>query len=138
MTGEQSRFGKLVDGIEETFIAITLGLMTLITFANVVARYVFNDNILWALEVTVVLFAWLVLVGASYGVKKTFHIGVDVVINMVPAPVKKLMAILAVISCLAFSLMLLKGTWDYWYPFATKQVWLETNDIPMLDILRFI
>ncbi len=138
MTGEQSRFGKLVDGIEETFIAITLGLMTLITFANVVARYVFNANILWALEVTVVLFAWLVLVGASYGVKKTFHIGVDVIINLLPAPLKKLMAILTVISCLAFSLMLLKGTWDYWYPFATKQVWLETNDIPMLDILRFI
>ena len=55
----QSGFGRLVDNIEETFIAITLGLMTIITFANVVARYVFNDNILWALEVTVVLFAWL-------------------------------------------------------------------------------
>ena len=134
----QSGFGRPVDNIEETFIAITLGLMTIITFANVVARYVFNDNILWALEVTVVLFAWLVLVGASYGVKKTFHIGVDVVINMVPAPIKKGMAILAVASCLAFSLLMLKGAWDYWYPFATKQVWLETNDIPMPDILRFI
>ncbi len=138
MNGEQGRFGKLVDGIEETFIAIALGLMTVITFANVVARYAFNSNILWALEVTVNLFAWLVLVGASYGVKKTFHIGVDVVINMMPPPLKKLMALLAVACCVAFSLLLLKGAWDYWYPFATKQVWLETNDIPMPDILRFI
>ncbi|MCB1909470.1 MAG: TRAP transporter small permease [Rhodocyclaceae bacterium] len=134
----QSGFGRLVDHIEETFIAITLGLMTVITFANVIARYVFNANILWALEATVNLFAWLVLVGASYGVKKTFHIGVDVVINMVPAPVKKLLAILAVAACIAFSLLLLKGAWDYWYPFATKQAWYETDDLPMPEFLRFI
>ena len=67
MTGahdtSQSRFGRAVDNVEETFIAITLGLMTIVTFANVVARYFFNSNILWALEVTVVLFGWLVLVG---------------------------------------------------------------------------
>ena len=54
------------DQIEESLIAIILGAMTLITFANVIARYVFNSNILWALETTVFLFAWLVLIGASY------------------------------------------------------------------------
>lgn len=138
MTGAQSRFSRAVESIEETFIAVLLGLMTIITFANVVARYVFNDNILWALEVTVVLFAWLVLIGAAYGVKKTFHIGVDVVINILPAPLKKLAALATVVACLAFSLLLLKGAWDYWYPFATERVWMETNDIPMLDVLRFI
>lgn len=138
MTGEPGRFSRAVEQIEETFIAVALGLMTVITFANVVARYIFNDNILWALEVTVVLFAWLVLVGAAYGVKKTFHIGVDVVINILPPPLKKLAALASVVACLAFALMMLKGAWDYWYPFATERVWMETNDIPMPDILRFI
>jgi len=138
MTGEQSRFGRLVDNIEETFIAITLGLMTVVTFANVVARYFFNSNILWALEVTVVLFGWLVLVGASYGIKKRFHIGIDVIINMLPKPLKKVMALLAVAASLAFALMLLQGAWDYWYPFATKRAFLETNDIPMPDFLQFL
>ena len=49
----------------------------MITFANVIARYAFNANILWALELTVFLFAWLVLLGASYAVKKGAHLGVD-------------------------------------------------------------
>ena len=53
--------GSVMDQIEESLIAILLGLMTIITFANVIARYVFNDNILWALEATVFLFAWMVL-----------------------------------------------------------------------------
>ena len=50
-----------IDRIEEQLIAGILGLMTVITFANVIARYGFNSNILWALEMTVFLFAWLVL-----------------------------------------------------------------------------
>lgn len=133
-----SRLARIGDAIEETFIAVCLGLMTVITFANVIARYVFNSNILWALELTVFLFAWLVLLGASYGVKKHFHIGVDVVVNLVPAGAKKVLAILATIACLAFSIMLLIGSWDYWYPFATKRAFLETEDIPMPDFMQFL
>ena len=74
--------GRLINGIEESLIALILGLMTVITFANVIARYIFNTNILWALETTVFLFAWLVLLGASYCVKTRAHLGVDVVINL--------------------------------------------------------
>ena len=130
--------GRIIDEIEETGIAIILGLMTLITFANVIARYVFNDNILWALEATVFLFAWLVLLGASYAVKKHVHIGVDVVINLVGPKARKLMAILSVGASIAFAVMLLIGSWNYWYPFATERAWMETQDIPMPEMLQFM
>lgn len=133
-----TRFGKLIDDIEETSIAICLGAMTLVTFANVVARYVFETNILWALELTVFLFAWLVLMGMSYGVKKHVHIGVDVVINSVSPGTKKIFAIIAIILSLTFSILLLIGSWDYWYPFATERAWLETEDIPIPDFMQFL
>ena len=133
-----SRYGKFIDEIEETSIAICLGLMTIITFANVVARYLFESNILWALELTVFLFAWLVLMGSSYAVKKHIHIGVDVVINMVSPGTRKIMAIISVTACLAFSILLLIGSWNYWYPFATERAWLETQDIPMPDMFMFL
>lgn len=133
-----TRFGKLIDDIEETSIAVCLGLMTLVTFANVVARYVFEANILWALELTVFLFAWLVLMGMSYGVKKHVHIGVDVLINAVSPGTKKILTIIAVIASLAFSILLLIGAWDYWYPFATERAWLETDDIPMPEFMQFL
>ncbi|AYV22215.1 MULTISPECIES: TRAP transporter small permease [Vibrio] len=133
-----SRIGKVTDAFEETLIAFFLGAMTLLTFANVISRYVFNDNILWALELTVFMFAWMVLVGASYGVKKHFHIGVDVVINMVSEDKRKLFAIASVLACLVFSILLLIGSWNYWYPFATERAWYETDDIPMPEVLQFL
>ena len=84
-----STLGRVVNEIEETLIAVILGTMTVITFVNVIARYVFNSNILWALETTVFLFAWLVLIGASYCVKTHSHLGVDAVINVVSKKTRK-------------------------------------------------
>ena len=129
---------SFIDNIEETFIAVTLGLMTLITFANVIARYIFNSNILWGLETTVFLFAWLVLIGASYGVKQTFHIGVDVVLVMVPKPIRKILTLIGCAACLLFSVLLLKGAWDYWSPFIGKRAFYETDDVPVPFFLTWI
>lgn len=132
------RIGRWVDEIEETSIAVCLGLMTLITFANVVARYLFNSNILWGIEVTVYLFAWLVLMGASYGVKKHIHIGVDVIINLVSPRWRHILALISAAACLAFAVLLTIGAWEYWWPFVTKRAWLETDDIPMPGFLMFL
>jgi len=123
---------SLFDSIERVGIATVLGLMTLVTFANVVARYVFNSNILWALETTVFLFAWLVLLGASHGVKISGHIGVDLILNLVPPGLRKAMVLLSVALCVAFAGLLLVGAFQYWWPFATDRAWYEVNDIPMV------
>lgn len=132
------KLASFVDRIEEVSIAACLGLMTLTTFANVIARYIFNSNILWALELTVFLFAWLVLMGTSYAVKKQIHIGIDVVVCRLSALPRKIFAVLAWLACMAFSVMLLIGAWKYWLPFATDRVWLETDDIPMPGLLSFL
>jgi len=134
----RSRLGRTVDAVEETTIALLMAAMTLITFANVVARYVFNSNILWALEVTVYLFAWLVLLGVSYGVRKHIHIGVDVLVANVSPRARRILTVIAVLCCLAFSILILKGSWDYWYPFVTKRAFLVTEDVPMPDFLQFL
>ncbi len=134
----QSIFGHFIDQLEETMIAIMLGLMTLVTFANVVARYVFNDNLLWALETTVFLFAWLVLLGASYCVKKNLHLGIDLVANLLSPAKRKIMTLVAVTACVVFSVLLLIGSWDYWYPFVTTQAFYETEDVPMPEFLQFL
>lgn len=144
------------DAIEETLIAALLGLMTLLTFANVIARYVFNSNILWALELTVFAFGWLVLLGASYAVKKGMHLGVDLVINAVQPRTRRALGLVSAACCIAFAFLLLKGGYDYWAVFADlpptegrwfplgfpetfrSQSFYEVNDIPLPGFLRFV
>ncbi len=123
---------------EETLIAALIGAMTLITFANVIARYVFNDNILWALEATVFLFAWLVLIGASYCVKINAHLGVDVLVTALPAPGRRILGLAAVAVSLVFCAFMLVGSWQYWVPFTGERIWYEVEDIRMPEILQFL
>jgi len=140
---------SFLDRIEETIIAVLLGFMTLLTFANVLARYVFNSNIFFALELTVFMFAWLVLLGASYAVKKASHLGVDAIINMVRPTMRRVFGLISVLACIFYAALLLKGAWDYWAPYANLpptsgrwfptgfvenfrgQGWYETQDIPV-------
>ncbi len=129
--------GRIVNSIEETLIALLLGLMTLITFANVIARYVFNDNILWALESTVFLFAWLILLGASYCVKVNAHLGVDALVALFSPTTRKVLTLVAVLCCVAFGVLLLIGSWNYWWKFATTASFLEVQDVPMPGFLQF-
>ena len=147
---------SFTDRIEETLISVILGVMTLITFANVVARYGFNKNILWALELTVFLFGWLVLLGASYAVKKGSHLGVDIVVNILTSKSRRVLGLVAVAVCVAFSFLMLKGAWDYWANFANlpgtegrwfplgfeekyrDKGWYEVNDIPHPAILGWM
>lgn len=147
---------NFVDRIEESLISLLLGLMTIITFANVVARYGFNSNILWALELTVFMFGWLVLLGASYAVKKGAHLGVDIIIDMVSPSARRILGLISVGGCIVFALLLMKGSWDYWSNFANLPAtegrwfplgfeekfrakgWYEVNDIPMPEVLRWM
>lgn len=152
----QGAVSRFINSIEETAIAVILGLMTLITFINVVLRYVFNNSLIWGLEVTLILFAWLVLLGISYGFKITSHLGVDAIINMTASPVRRVLALLAALCCIAYAGLLLKGAWDYWAPFAALQptegrwfplgftegvrdrAFYVTDQVPMLGIFRWL
>lgn len=123
----QTAVGRWLNGFEETLIALILGAMTLITFVNVVVRKLFDGNILWQVEATVFLFAWLVLFGVSHAVKTASHLGVDVLINLMPPGPRRACGLLAVLVCIGFSLIMLKGAWDYWSSDLTR---FEVDSVP--------
>ncbi|CAG0911979.1 unnamed protein product, partial [Cyprideis torosa] len=77
------------------------------------------------------------MIGASYAVKHNFHIGVDVLVQLLSPARRRIATLIAVGVCIAFSLLLLKGSWDYWWPFASKRAFYEVNDIPMPGFLQF-
>lgn len=146
---ELTGFSKFIDSAEQTIIAALLGLMTLVTFANVVLRYGFGSSLLWGLEVVLILFAWLVLFGISYGFKITAHLGVDAILNLTGGKLRKTLVMISALCCIAYGGLLMKGAWDYWAPFAGLQTtegrviptgfnektrdqgWYETEQVPI-------
>lgn len=151
----QTRWAQRVHAFEETAIALMLGLMVMVTFVNVVLRYVFNSSLIWGLEVTLILFAWLVIFGVSYAIKVTAHLGVDAVTNLLPPAPRRALALVAAALSILYAVFLMKGAWDYWAPFAaldqTSGRWFPTGfqatrdrafyvteQVPMLEIFRWL
>lgn len=110
---------------------LLLASMTLLTFSQVVARYVFNSGSVWALEVTTYLFAWLVLLGASYIIKCGSHIAVDSIANLFSEQKRKMIALFAIASCMVFVIIMFIGSYEYIA--LLKDIEVELEDLPVLE-----
>ncbi len=99
--------------VEEGFLAFLLAGMTVITFSQVVARYIFNTGAVWALELTTFFFAWLVILGISYGVRIQSHIGVDAFVKILGTRPQRIVGLLAILAGLAYAVLMLVGSWEH-------------------------
>lgn len=120
---------NLIAKLEEGFICLLLVSMTLLVFVEVVARFGFNTGIHWAQEVTLFTMAWFVLFGASYGVKKGAHIGVDVFVKLFPSKIQRISTLIAITLCLIYSSLFLYGSWIYIEKM--QIIGIEMDDLPI-------
>ena len=93
--------GKILDRFEEWAIAALMAAATLVIFVAVVHRYasglplpVVQDwllalNLGWAQELCIIMFIWMVKLGAAYGVRTGIHVGVDVLSNRLPPAARR-------------------------------------------------
>lgn len=98
---------------EEMLLGLILAAMTLLTFVQVILRYVFNSGLLWGLEATLYLFGWLVLLGISYGVRTHAHIGVDIAVKALPIGPRRIVGILVVAASIGYACLMFYGAWKY-------------------------
>jgi len=101
---------EVINRLEEWLMAALLAFMTVLTFIQVVMRYVFNTGWVWSLEATTYSFAALVLIGMSYGVRTKTHIATDLLTRKLSEPLRRRVAIVAIVACIAYALLMLYGS----------------------------
>lgn len=120
---------RWLEYFEEGLITFLMAAMTLLTFTQVIARYVFNYSFVWALEVTGVMFAWLIFVGMSYGVRVGAHIGVDAAVKLLGAGAARVVSSIAAVLCIAYALIVAYGGYQYVYKIYSVGILMQ--DIPI-------
>lgn len=104
---------RWLEHLEEGLITFLLAAMTLVTFTQVIARYFFNYSFVWALELTGVMFAWLIFIGMSYGVRVGAHIGVDAVVKLLGARGARIVDLIAAVLCIVYASIVTVGGFIY-------------------------
>ena len=99
--------------LEENLMAFFLAVMTLLTALQVLLRYAFNTGLIWSLEATTYCFAWLVLLGMSYGVRTRSHIAVDLLVSRLGSEKRRLVGLVAITICLAYASLMFYGGLEF-------------------------
>ncbi len=101
--------------IEDVICAICLIIMTSLTFANVIARYVFSASFSFSEEITTYLFVMLSLIGSAAAARRKAHLGFTAILDLFPAGLKR------AIQAMSFGLATLFSAALFWYGISMVQ-----------------
>ncbi|WP_312059979.1 TRAP transporter small permease [Anaerotignum sp.] len=96
----------------EILIALLLAIMIILTFANVVLRFVFHKGFAYSEEVARISFIYLVYLGSIVAMKENNHLMVDSLITKVPMAAKKVIYFLIQVITIWIMALLTKGAWQ--------------------------
>lgn len=105
--------GFLVKNIEEILASVAISITILMVIINVFLRYGFGFVVPWSEELAVICFIWSVYLGISSCYKHKLHMGVDVVITLLPEKAKIPFQLVISFFLLLMNLLLAYLSYDY-------------------------
>ena len=84
---------------------IALIILVILTFLGSLMRYIVNRPIIWQEEVQIGLAIWVIFFGASAAFRYSNHIAIDMIVDMFPKNIQKIIEVLIAISVLFFMLI---------------------------------
>lgn len=91
--------------IEEILVSAFIAVITFLVFISAVARTA-RHPLNWAQDVSLLLFAWVVFLGADLALRKTDFVRVDMLVSHFPAKVQKVLYYLMYLLALGFLVIL--------------------------------
>jgi TRAP-type C4-dicarboxylate transport system permease small subunit len=129
--------------IEETLAGIAMGLLALITFANVIVRYFTSFSFAFTEEFSISLMLLIALIGSSSVMAKNGHLSITYLVDKFRLHVRRWIRIFStgMVALTFFLLVLLGGrmAWDEYRfevtsPGLGLPTWIYTMWLPLLSL----
>jgi TRAP-type C4-dicarboxylate transport system permease small subunit len=75
---------KAFDNLIEGACAILMVALAVVVFIQVFNRFVLQTPLAWSEDLAMLLYQWVVFVGAALGVKRMRHFGIELVVRQFP------------------------------------------------------
>jgi TRAP-type C4-dicarboxylate transport system permease small subunit len=82
------KFISVISGLVEKTSIFLGGLLVVVVSANVVARYFFKISMKWAEELSLLLFVWLVFLGAFIALHRNLHLSIVLLVDRISPELK--------------------------------------------------
>jgi len=97
---------KIAKNVDDIIGLVSLGLVVIVVFINVISRYIFDNPLTWSDELATALFVWCIFIGSSVCAKYGSHISIDIMVDIMPKKVRKILDIFGKLLVLAFNVYL--------------------------------
>ena len=98
---------NVIDDIVKYFLVLLVAAISILGMYQVVGRLLGHVPA-WVEELIRFLFVWASCVGAAVGVKEHIHIGIDVLVNLLPQIGQRIIAIVVQVILCGFDVFLIK------------------------------
>ena len=134
----------LIAGNRGLIVAMMAAMVALV-FTNVVSRYVFNNSIIWAEELSQYLMVWIAFLGAGLAMREGRHVSVEMLQDALPQPVARAVRILVEVYILAFlaclvvlGVMFVRFAWDQETPVMNISAGIPYAAVPVGALLFLV
>lgn len=104
-----SKIKKAILKVLRIFLIIVLWGMCIDVFLGVIFRFIIKKPLVWAEEYALISMVWMTFIGASVGYEANSHLGVDLLLLVLPNTPKKIVEILTEIMVMPFFIALIVG-----------------------------
>jgi len=93
-------------------VIVTAVLLVLCLLVSIFFRYIIGYALSFPEELSMLLFAWLILLAGSLGVREGFHVRLTIVTNQFPSIIRKILAFLITLGITVFGAVLVYSGQD--------------------------
>jgi len=124
----------ILTNLDAIITGTTLTICVVLVNANVIMRYFFNNPIHWSEEVVTSLFVWTVFIGSSYAYRKHSHLGVDILVNLMPPKMKAVVkSVMSVVELFVLTMLTVVSSQYVYHLIFSRSGKLK---VIMTDLLR--
>jgi TRAP-type C4-dicarboxylate transport system permease small subunit len=95
------RVDDAVAKVENTFLALSHGIIAVLVVTAVVFRYFLADPLVWTEEFIVITFSWMLFIGLASGFRERMHLRIDALLILLPLRARFTLGALAMATTLA-------------------------------------
>jgi C4-dicarboxylate transporter, DctQ subunit len=132
------KIGSAIYVFEKWATIILLAFTVTLSFIQVILRYFFNAGFAWVPEIVVFAFISMTLLGASTGIRNGAHIGVDVIVKLLPPKIQKFSEIFTSFSGAALFLFMSYLTYKFVMYFREMGQLSIITEIPIWMMIAYM
>jgi TRAP-type C4-dicarboxylate transport system permease small subunit len=79
---------NFIEKMLEMICTVFVGAIVFVLFYAVIMRYLFHNPPAWSIEVSRIMFLWMVMFGAALVTREKSHIEIDFIVNWLPPKIR--------------------------------------------------